>query len=128
MTVGGVSGNVHSRNLAEHNTRVFEMMSHKVAEKDVPVEKQERLDIEEKQLKEMSPEKVSKVVESFNKVTESLNHQLRFEFDKDLPDQPIVKIVDKKSGKVVREIPPEEFVKMVAKMKDFLGALFDKKV
>ena len=113
--------------------RLIDIPSHNQSVKEVVIPQlegnKERLNIQQKDIaaKDLDPEKMEKLVESFNKVTESLNHQLKFEFNKDMPTQPIVKIVDRQSGKVIKEIPPKEFVEMVARMKDFIGNLFDKK-
>ena len=40
----------------------------------------------------------------------------------------IVKVVEKGTNKVIREIPSEEFLNLVEKMDQMIGILFDKKV
>lgn len=40
----------------------------------------------------------------------------------------IVKVVEKGTNKVIREIPSEEFMQLVEKMDQMIGILFDKKV
>jgi flagellar protein FlaG len=40
----------------------------------------------------------------------------------------IVKVVEKGTNKVIREIPSEEFMNLVEKMDQMIGILFDKKV
>ena len=40
----------------------------------------------------------------------------------------VVKVVDKSTGKVIREIPSEDFLNMVSAMNQMIGILFDKKV
>ena len=40
----------------------------------------------------------------------------------------IVKLVDTKNNEVLREFPPKEFLDMVARIQEYLGALVDKKV
>jgi flagellar protein FlaG len=39
-----------------------------------------------------------------------------------------IKVLDKESGKVIREIPPEEIQSLYAKMSDLAGMLIDAKV
>ena len=54
------------------------------------------------------------------------NVELKFENDK-ITGEPFIKIVDKDSGDVVREIPPETLRKLAEKMDKMVGKLFDRK-
>jgi flagellar protein FlaG len=49
---------------------------------------------------------------------------LEFRVD-DQTDQVIVRVVNKASGKVIRQIPPEEFIEMSKRLADLRGILFD---
>ncbi len=67
-------------------------------------------------------------------LTEALNHfmalqsaDLQFSFH-EKTERIIVKLVDVKTNEVLREFPPKEFLDMVARIQDYLGALVDKKV
>jgi flagellar protein FlaG len=40
----------------------------------------------------------------------------------------IIRVVEKGTNKVIREIPSEEFLDLVEKMDQMIGLLFDKKV
>ena len=40
----------------------------------------------------------------------------------------VVKVVDKETDKLIREIPPEEFLNLAAKLDEMIGIIFDKKV
>lgn len=40
----------------------------------------------------------------------------------------IIKVIEEKSGKVIREIPPESFLDVVAKLNQMIGILFDERV
>ncbi len=40
----------------------------------------------------------------------------------------MVKVVDKETGKLIRQIPPEEFLNLIDKLNEMIGILFDKKV
>ena len=42
--------------------------------------------------------------------------------------QIIVKVIDGKSGKTIREIPPSELVALAEAMKEFEGVLFDESI
>ena len=39
----------------------------------------------------------------------------------------VIKVVEEKTGKVIREIPPESFLDVVAKLDQMIGILFDKR-
>ena len=54
------------------------------------------------------------------------NVELKFERDKET-NESFIKIVDKDSGDVVREIPPEALRKLAEKMDEMVGILFDRK-
>ena len=40
----------------------------------------------------------------------------------------VVKVVDKDTGKLIRQIPPQELLDLADKLKDMMGILFDKQV
>ncbi len=57
-----------------------------------------------------------------------LINQVKLKFAKDNETgQPFIEIVDKDSGDVVREIPPEFMRKLAEKMDEMVGILFDQK-
>ena len=54
---------------------------------------------------------------------------IRLNYSLDSPTgQVVVKVVDGKSGKVIREIPPSELLALAASMKELEGIIFDKKI
>ena len=80
--------------------------------KDSPVEVQKNL------------EQVSQAIQQ-----ELGGEDIRLNYSLDSPTgQVVVKVVDGKSGKVVREIPPHELLALAKSMKEFEGILFDKKI
>jgi len=40
----------------------------------------------------------------------------------------VVRVVDKETEKLIREIPPEEFLNLAAKLEEMVGIIFDEKV
>ncbi len=54
-----------------------------------------------------------------------LNRQIRLEVDDELHSI-IFKLIDKESGRVIRQIPPEEFIELAKKMRQMDGLLIDK--
>jgi len=108
------------------------------------VEKQTELQLEKKKLEEAelakqeaNPEKDKKEVEQSLEVINQLiplkNTNLVFEFD-DINDPPIVKVIDKNTDEVIREIPPQNIRKISQALHDMAdsinksGALFSTEV
>ena len=55
------------------------------------------------------------------------NKKLRFEVDHG-SNQVIVKVIDKETDKVIKELPPEELQRLHNNLKDTIGFLFDERV
>jgi flagellar protein FlaG len=76
--------------------------------------------------KPMDEASVSYVTKELNELMARINCNLQFKYHKEL-DTMSVKMVDKESGKVLKEVPPEDLIKHMIKAKDWLGAFLDKK-
>ena len=68
---------------------------------------------------------VDKAVDLLNKTMESYTTELKFKLHKDSGEY-IVKVINTKDNSVVREIPPERVLDMVAHFKKILGLIVDK--
>jgi len=75
---------------------------------------------------EIDPKKLNEAVNDLNKKLDMLNSQLRIEIDEDTGIQ-VVKIVDKDTKEVIRQIPPEAVLKVAKYLNEVTGLLFDKK-
>ena len=75
--------------------------------------------------KELKKE-LQKIVEELNKALNPLNTTLKFKFN-DKIDFLTVKVIDTKTNEVIREFPPKEALKLMEKMREIVGMLFDKK-
>ncbi|MCD6569365.1 MAG: flagellar protein FlaG [Deltaproteobacteria bacterium] len=71
-------------------------------------------------------EQVKKELDGINKQLDSMNYSIRFAIDDKLKDL-VVKIVDKDTDKVIRQIPPEDVLKLRARMQDMLGLILEDK-
>ncbi|MCL2480799.1 MAG: flagellar protein FlaG [Spirochaetaceae bacterium] len=56
-----------------------------------------------------------------------LNRDLRYSINRET-DEVIVKVVDKSTDKVIKEIPPESLQRLQARLKEQLGLLVDEKI
>ncbi len=57
-------------------------------------------------------------------LSQSFNKKLAFSVD-DRIDRILVKVVNKDTNEIIREIPSQEFVDMVARMRQYIGTMFD---
>ena len=92
--------------------------------KTSPIEEQKEL--LEKQDKEKIKKELDRITEELNKALNPLNTTLKFKFD-DKVDELVVKVVDTKDNRVIREYPPKEALELMQKMRELIGLLFDKK-
>ena len=84
----------------------------------------------EKVFKENNPEKkeenIEEAVDKLNKTAQIFDRSLRFQVH-EKTNRTMVSVVDTNSDKIIRQIPNEEVLDLVAKMDDYLGLIFDKK-
>jgi flagellar protein FlaG len=87
----------------------------------------EQIKKDEKQTKEkMTKEKLQELTKKLNKEMEPLNPDIKFSFN-DKINSLVVNVVDKNTDKIIRKIPSDEALKIMEKMRELVGALFDKK-
>ena len=73
----------------------------------------------------MDEESTKNMTEELNKAMERANSNLEFKYHKEV-NMMSVAVVDKTSGKVIKELPPEEMVNNMIKSKIWIGAFLDK--
>ena len=93
---------------------------------DLKVQNKELHKHDEKLQKEELKKKLQQIVEDLNKSLNPLNDSLKFQFN-DKVDILTVKVIDTTNNKVVREFPPKEALRLMEKMREVVGMLFDKK-
>ena len=69
---------------------------------------------------------VNDAVDQLNETARVFNRSIRFKVHEDT-HRTMISVVDSLTDKVIREIPSEEALDMVARMNDAIGALFDKR-
>ena len=72
-----------------------------------------------------SKEVVEDALQIVNRTMESYNTELRFALD-DESKEMVVKVIDTRDNSVVRQIPADHVLKMVAHIKEMLGTVIDK--
>ncbi len=83
---------------------------------------------EERQVRpQMTEEELGDTVESLNETLDALDKGLRFDVHEGT-ERLMVRIVHRKSDEVLREIPPEEVLDMMAKIQEMVGLLIDERI
>lgn len=75
---------------------------------------------------EKTQEDLTEAVDKLNKTAVIFNRSLRFQVH-DETKKTMVSVVDITNDKVIRQIPNEEVLDLVARMDDYMGLIFDKK-
>lgn len=73
----------------------------------------------------MDEKSVSFMTKELNEIMSRINCNLEFQYHKDV-DRMSVKMLDKKTQEVIKEVPPEEMLDQIAKAREWLGAFLDK--
>ena len=71
--------------------------------------------------KKLDEKSVSYITQELNELMSRINCDLEF-------NTMSVKMLDKKTGDVLKEVPPEDLIKHMIKAKDWLGAFLDKTI
>ena len=80
---------------------------------------------EEKSVSDLKSE-LLQVTEQLNKEINPLNTNIEFGFSDDIKGM-FVTVFEKDSQKVIRKIPSDEAMELMAKMREIVGIIFDKK-
>jgi len=83
-------------------------------------------DVNDEMDKNKLKKELQKLTEELNKALNPLNTTLKFKFNNKV-EELMVKVVDTKDNKVIREYPPKEALELMEKMREIVGLLFDKK-
>ncbi|MBU4228879.1 MAG: flagellar protein FlaG [Desulfurivibrionaceae bacterium] len=80
----------------------------------------------EKKAKGVSRSEVQVAVDEVQVRMDQMGTNLQFAMDKVAEDL-VVKVTDKKSGDLIRQIPSEDVIKLRKKLEELVGLLFDEK-
>ena len=73
----------------------------------------------------MDEESVSYMTEELNELMSKINCNLQFQYHKEV-NMMSVRMLDKRTHEVIKEVPPEEMLEQMAKAREWLGAFLDK--
>jgi len=75
----------------------------------------------------VKPQEIHSTTEDLRRITTFFNRKLQFVVDHH-SNEVIVKVIDKETDKVIKELPPEELQRLHKKLKEAIGLLFDEMV
>lgn len=70
-------------------------------------------------------DKLQRIATAMAEYIQSIQRDLRIKID-DKTESIVIQVVSKNNGKVIRQIPPEEMLKLAAKMEEMVGVIFNK--
>ena len=70
-------------------------------------------------------EKLERIAKAMSDYIESIQRDLHIKID-DQTDKIVIQVISKSDGKVIRQVPPEELLKIAVKIEEMVGVLFDK--
>jgi len=73
----------------------------------------------------LTEEQTAYITEQLNEIMRNINVDLQFQYHKEVNFMS-VRMLDKKTGEVLREVPPEAMVEHMIKVHDWIGAFLDK--
>jgi len=82
---------------------------------------------EKKATEKPSREAVEKILVKANELARKFSRSLSFSYDERI-DKVIVQVMEGDTDKVIRQIPPEEMIRLSVKMDDILGMLINQSV
>ncbi len=123
MDIKAISGTQPSINM---NSQNVEALNRKQVS-EVQGKQQEQSKAKEVQPEKITPEVLKKAIENLNKKLSMLNSQLKIETDEDTGIR-VIKVIDKETQKVIRQIPPETVLKIAKYIDEVAGLIFNEKV
>ena len=67
------------------------------------------------------------MTEAFNELMSKIDCNLEFQYHKEV-NLMSIKMVDKRTNEVIKEVPPEEMIENMVRAKDWLGAFIDENI
>lgn len=87
------------------------------------IAKEQKVESEAKPV--VNDKEVKEAVQGLNDFAQSVNRQLQFSVDEE-SGKTIVKVVDAETGETIRDIPPEEILRMQKQLRETTEQLFQK--
>jgi flagellar protein FlaG len=73
---------------------------------------------------QVTKENIDNIVNTLNSAAKSVNQRVSFSFD-EKTDRVIIKFINGDTNEVLREIPPKEMIRLLERMHELIGMVFD---
>jgi flagellar protein FlaG len=83
--------------------------------------------VAEEKNKKIDEQQLTPLTEAMNNFMSIMNADLHFSVH-EKTHRLMVRLVDNKTNKVLREFPPKDFLDTIAKIQEYIGGILDKKV
>ena len=77
--------------------------------------------------RDVKPEELQKLIEEVKKKFDMLSKYLKIDIDQEL-EIPVVKIMEKDTNRVIRQIPPDYLLELMKRIDQLLGLLVEREV
>ena len=88
------------------------------------VEKKEKKEKNEIR-KEESPLSFERVIDEMNRLYQKMDRKVKFSMHQGT-GRIVARVINKDDGRILREVPPEDFLNFIARMQEYTGLVFDK--
>jgi len=75
----------------------------------------------------VKPQMIRSTAKDLERIGLAFNRKLQFEVNHD-SNQVIIKVIDKETDRVIKELPPEELQRLHSNLREAIGLLFDEMV
>jgi flagellar protein FlaG len=73
---------------------------------------------------QLSSQEVKNTVVAFNEVFEQASISVRYRFDENTDDL-VITLIDRETDEVLRQVPPDQILKMRQRLEELMGLIFD---
>jgi flagellar protein FlaG len=87
----------------------------------------ERRELRVQEAPKLPREEIERQAKALEETFLAFNHRVQLSVNEEI-NQIIIKVVDAKTDKVIKEIPAEEIQRMTAKIRQMIGLLVDEKI
>jgi flagellar protein FlaG len=77
--------------------------------------------------RDIKPEELQKLIEEVKRKFDMLSKYLKIDIDREL-EMPVVKIMERDTNKVIRQIPPDYLLELMKRIDQLLGLLVEREV
>jgi len=77
--------------------------------------------------RDIKPEELQKLIEEVKRKFDMLSKYLKIDIDQEL-EMPVVKIMEKDTNRVIRQIPPDYLLELMKRIDQLLGLLVEREV